>query len=143
MYELLLTLHLLGAIVWVGGSIAMAVLSGRFSGADRQIVTPQFSWYGATVVSGAAVVLLLAGIGLVIEVDGYEFSDPWVLIGFAGWVASAIIGGAVLGPLGKRAQAATDPGEREALIDRLTTVARIDTLVVVLIVVDMAVKPGA
>ena len=142
MYELLLTLHLLGAIIWVGGSIALAILSTRFAGPDRATIAPQFSWYGGTVMTAGAVVLLLAGIGLVLEVEGYDFSDLWIAIGIAGWVASAVIGGGMLGPLGKKAQAATDPAEREAILDRLNTVARIDTLLVVLIVVDMAVKPG-
>ena len=143
MYELLLTLHLLGAITWVGGSIALSILGARFTGPDRAIVTPQFSWYGGTVMTGAAVVLLLAGIGLILEVDGYDFSDPWVLVGFAGWLASAIIGGAFLGRLGKQAEAATDPAERDRITDRLMKIARLDTLIVVLVVIDMAVKPGA
>ena len=143
MYELLLTLHLLGAVTWVGGSIALAILGSRFSGADRAIVTPQMNWYGGTVLTGAAFVVLLAGIGLIIEVDGYEFSDPWVTIAIVGWLASAIIGGGFLGRIGKQAEAATDPAERERLIDKLTKIARLDTLIIVLVVIDMAVKPGA
>ena len=143
MFELLLTLHLLGAVTWVGGSIALAILGTRFAGAERGMVTPHFSWYGSTVLTGAAFVVLLAGIGLVLEVDGYDFSDAWVGIGIAGWVLSAILGGALLGPLGKKLDAATDDAERTALIDRIMTIARIDTLLVVLIVIDMAVKPGA
>lgn len=143
MYEILLTLHLLGAVTWVGGSIALAILSGRFSGAERGIVMSHFNWYGGTVLTGAALVVLLAGIGLIVEVEGYEFSDLWVSIAFAGWLASAIIGGAFLGRLGKRAEAATDPAERERITDRLVKVARLDTLIIVLVVIDMAVKPGS
>ena len=143
MYELLLTLHLLGAITWVGGSIALSILGARFSGPDRNIVTPQFNWYGATVMTGGAFVVLLAGIGLILEVDGYDFTDPWVLVGFAGWLVSAIIGGAFLGRLAKQVEAATDPAERERITDQLMKVARLDTLIIVLVVIDMAVKPGA
>lgn len=143
MYELLLTLHLLGAVTWVGGSIALAILGSRFSGADRGMVVPHFNWYGGTVLTGAAFVVLLAGIGLVIEVDGYEFSDPWVSIAFAGWLASAIIGGVFLSRIGKQAEAATDPAERDRLTDKLMRIARLDTLIITLVVIDMAVKPGA
>ena len=143
MYEILLTLHLLAAVTWVGGSIALSVLSARFSGPDRGVVMQQFNWYGGTVLTGAAFVVLLAGVGLIIEVDGYDFSDTWVSLAFAGWLASAVIGGAFLGRLGKQAEAATDPSERERLTDRVVRIARLDTLIIVLVVVDMAVKPGA
>ena len=142
MFELLLTLHLLAAVTWVGGSIALSILVTRFAEAERGLVAPHFSWYGSTVLTGAAFVLLLAGIGLVIDVDGYEFSDPWVIVGIAGWLISAILGGGLLGPLGKKLQEATDDAQRTALIDRIITVSRIDTVVIVLVVIDMAVKPG-
>jgi putative copper export protein len=143
MYELLLTLHLLGAVTWVGGSIALSILGARLKGPDRGLVAPHFSWYGGTVLTGAAFVVLLAGIGLIREVDGYEFSDAWVWIGLAGWIASAIIGGGFLGRLGKQAEAETDPAERARITDKLMQIARLDTVIIVLVVIDMAVKPGS
>ena len=143
MFENLLTLHILAAVTWVGGSIALAVLGGRFAGAESGVVAPHFSWYGGTVLTGAAFVVLLAGIGLVLDVEAYEFTDAWVLIGIAGWLLSAILGGGMLGPLGKKMSEATDHAERAALQSRILTISRIDTVVVVLVVVDMAVKPGA
>jgi putative copper export protein len=143
MYELLLAVHLVAAVVWVGGSVALTILSTRFAPADRATVGPHFSWYGGVVMTAAAFVLLLAGIGLVIEVDGYEFGDLWIALAIAGWISSAIVGAGFLGPLGKKLQAAQSAEEAESAWSRLMTMQRLDTLIVVLVVVDMAVKPGA
>lgn len=142
MFELLLAVHLVAAVTWVGGSIALTILSTRIAPADRPKVAPHFSWYGGVVMTGAAFVLLLAGIGLVIDVDGYEFSDLWIVLAIAGWIASAVIGGGFLGPIGKKLETAASPQEADALFARLMTMQRLDTLIVVLVVVDMAVKPG-
>jgi uncharacterized membrane protein len=144
MYEFLLSLHLLAAVVWVGGSVALTVLAQRMSPDDRLVMAPHFDFYGGKVITGAAFVLIVAGVGLVSELDYVEIGDLWVLIGFAGWIASAVIGTAVFAPAGKRIQATreTDPAAAHAAYDRIARFSRIDTLIVLLVVIDMAVKPG-
>ncbi|MDA0815896.1 MAG: DUF2269 family protein [Chloroflexi bacterium] len=45
----------------------------------------------------AAVVVLLLGVWLVVEVDTFEFSQPWISAAFALWIVVMGIGGGVLG----------------------------------------------
>ena len=142
MYELLLAIHLLAAITWVGGSIALTILAARVAPAERQVVAPHFSWYGSRVITAAAVLLLIAGFGLVAELGHVEIGDLWVILALAGYVASFILGVAVLGPVGMKLENATDPAEANTLFSRLLSVQVVDTLIVVLVVIDMAVKPG-
>ena len=142
MYELLLAIHILAAVVWVGGSVALTLLGRRVAPAERQIIAPHFSWYGGRVITGAAVVLILAGIGLVLELDHVGFGDLWIVLAIVGWIVSAVLGGAVLGPLGEKLESASGPEEADALFSRLMRVQYVDTLIVVLVVIDMAVKPG-
>jgi uncharacterized membrane protein len=142
MYELLLAIHLLAAVTWVGGSIAMTVLVSRMDEAERMSMSRHLDWYGSRVITGSAVVLILAGIGLVKEMGSVEIGDTWIIIGLVGWVISAVVGGAFFGPTGKKLQTAT-PEEAKVLYDRIRTVSLLDTILVVLIVIDMAVKPGA
>ena len=145
MYEILLSVHLLAAVVWVGGSVALTVIASRMSAADRITAAPHFNWYGGKVLPAAAGVLLLAGFGLMGEIDA-SFGDPWISIAFAIWIVSAVLGVAVIGKAGKQIQAATAAGDRpaaDAAFSRLLNVARIDALLVLVAVVVMAVKPGA
>lgn len=145
MYELLLAIHLLAAVTWVGGTIALTVLAERFSADERLTVAPHFAWYGERVITGAAVVLLLAGFGLVRELQSVEIGDLWILLALAGYAASFVIGAGVLGPAGKRigeAAAAGDLAGVERAYARILSFSRVDTLIVVLVVIDMAVKPG-
>jgi hypothetical protein len=144
MYELLLSIHILATVVFVGGGVAMTVLGLRMSPPDRIVVAPHFAWYGSKVIPAAAGVLLLAGIGLVVKLD-LSVTEPWVLIGIVLWVATAAIGGGLLGPLGEKinaAAAAGDTATADAAYERLLFISRIDSLVVLLAVVDMAAKPG-
>ena len=146
MYELLLTIHLLAAVVWVGGSVALTVLAGRLAPEDRRTMAPHFAWYGERVITGTAVVLLLAGFGLVAELDHVEITDAWILIALAGYAASFAIGAGFLGPAGKRIATLADAGDFagvESTYQKLLSLSRIDTLIVLLVVIDMAVKPGA
>jgi uncharacterized membrane protein len=145
MYELLLAIHLLAAVVWVGGSVALTILAGRISPESRRDVAPHFAWYGERVITGAAVVLLLAGFGLVAELDSVGIGDLWVILALVGYFASFAIGAGVLGPAGKKIAQQGEAGDFagvEATYQRLLTFSRIDSLIVLLVVVDMAVKPG-
>lgn len=142
MYELLLAIHILAAVVWVGGTVALSLLGRRVAPAERQMIAPHFSWYGARVITGAAVVLLLAGFGLVAELDHVGFGDLWIILALIGYFISFALGAGVLGPLGKKLEKASDPEEADHLFSRLMRVQYVDTLIVVLVVIDMAVKPG-
>ena len=146
MYELLLAVHLLAAVVWVGGSVAITILAARLAPEDRRSVAPHFDWYGSRVITGAAVVLLIAGILLVNELDYVEIGDLWVILALIGYFISFAIGAGVLGPAGKRIATMSDSGDVagvEATYQRLLTFSRIDSLIVLLVVIDMAVKPGS
>ena len=145
MYELLLAVHILAAVVWVGGSVALHVLGSRVSPADRSAIAPHMNWYGSRVITGAAVVLLIAGFGLVSHLDHVEIGDLWVVLALVGYFISFALGAGMIGPAGakmEKAMAAGDAAGADAAYNRLMAVSRIDTLVVLLVVVDMAVKPG-
>ena len=65
-------------------------------------------------------------------------------MGLAGWLASGVLGGALMGPTLKKLFAqseAADPAARRTFA-RFITLVRIDIPIVALVVVDMVVKPG-
>ena len=94
----------------------------------------------------ASIVLILAGSWLVDEA-GYEYSDTWVTLGYVGWFVSFLFGVGFYGPEGKRRERAIESGGIESpavvkSLDRVLTVAAIDSLIITLVVVDMTTKPG-
>lgn len=148
-YEWLLAIHILMAIIWVGGGFATQVLASRLRKSDPETMVKtalEFEWIGTHIYLPASLVLLLAGIGMVLE-GQWGFTTPWVLIGLLGFAATVVTGAAFLGPQIKKIHAAieakgTDDPEVQAHMARLFVISRIDLVVLLLVVVDMAVKPG-
>ena len=150
MYDFLLAVHILCAVIWVGGGVTMHIF-GRLAtkeGPEREFAfTEQSIRIGNMVYAPLAVILLIAGVLLVEEV-GYSYDDFWITVGFVGFLTSFLIGIFYYGRAAKRyaALAASDgPGSPAAatIYRRTATVNMVELTVLLLVVVDMAVKPGA
>jgi putative copper export protein len=93
-------LHLLAAIVWLGGVAALNILQlqvGR--GPDRAALGPvlrRSDLYGRAVIAPAGVVTLFTGILLVIQDDEVSWSDLWIWWGIAGMVVSLGLGATLI-----------------------------------------------
>jgi hypothetical protein len=148
-YEWLLAIHILMAVIWVGGGFAMQILATRLRKTDPPTMVRaalQFEWIGTHVYLPASLVLLLAGIGMVLE-GQWGFTTPWVLIGLIGFGVTVVTGAGFIGPQTKKVHAVIeakgmDAPEVPGLMARLFVISRIDLVVLLLVVVDMAVKPG-
>jgi uncharacterized membrane protein len=82
-YEVLLTLDILAAIVWLGGSIMLLVLGymQRSAPIERRVdYTRLTEKVGNMVFAPASIVLIVAGSFLVDEA-GYDYGDTWVILG--------------------------------------------------------------
>lgn len=94
-YTVLLTLHVAGAALWVGGGVTLHVIGRRvLASGDRQRMQDyarDADFIGPRFYAPLSVVLLIAGILLVNEV-GSDFSETWISLALAGWVASFLIG---------------------------------------------------
>ena len=149
LYEWMLALHILMAITWVGGGITGQILVSRMRNSDgpRMVKTAaDLEWIGMHVYLPASLVLLAAGIVMVIE-GQWGFTTPWVLIGLIGFGATVVTGAAFLGPQIKKVHALVEQrGPEDADVQRqmarLFVLSRIDLAVLILVVIDMAVKPS-
>jgi uncharacterized membrane protein len=150
-YELLLFVHVLTAVVWVGGALSLQVLAIRAErSADGGRVADfatEAEWVGSRVFLPSSIVLLLAGIGLTLEGD-WGFTTPWVLLGLIAYGLSALTGSLFLGPeSGRIGKMIADVGPQDpdvlARIKRIFLVSRIELVVLLFIVFDMTVKPGS
>jgi uncharacterized membrane protein len=150
MYEFLLTIHVLAAIIWLGGGIAMHILGRRvLKRNDPQEIykfSAEVNTIGMRLYAPTSLVLLVAGVLLVNEA-GYEFSQLWITLGFLGWAFSFLVGVGYYGPQDKKLQALvaadgpTAPGV-VANVRQALMVNSIEILILLLVVVDMTTKPG-
>ncbi|HEX8742382.1 MAG TPA: DUF2269 family protein [Thermoleophilaceae bacterium] len=149
LYEFLLTVHILAAIVWLGGSWMLLMLGLSLRGADTQRrvdFTRMTEKIPSIVFAVASIILILAGTWLVDEA-GFDYSDAWVTIGYTGWFISFLFGVGFYGREGKRRERIIESEGIEspavsASLNRVLAVAAVDSLLITLVVVDMTTKPG-
>lgn len=149
LYEALLFVHILAAVVWLGGGFMLILLGFR---AEREqddqalgYIAQQAGKLGNVVFIPAALVVLVMGILLTIE-GPWSFSQLWIVLGLAGFASSFVLGAFFLGPMGERiaAQVEADGGFTAASLEqtrKLLTLARIDYVLFFIIVAIMAIKP--
>lgn len=149
--ELWLFLHIMAAVAWIGAGLSLIVLGVM---ADRardteglKSVLAHTNKLGQVYFVPASALVVVFGIALVIESDFYGFDQLWIVLGLLGYALTFLTGLTVLKPRGERigAMLAESRGVMtpEALLEgrRLLTIARIDYVVLLLVVFDMVVKP--
>ena len=143
-------LHVLAAVVWVGGALALNVLATRVrmtsDGARMAATAKDIEYIGMRLFIPTSLVLLVAGFGLVSTGD-WDY-EPWVVFGLAAFAFSFLVGALFLGPqsgkVGKLiAEHGPDHPDVAKRLGTLFAVSRIELVVLVLVVVAMTVKPGS
>jgi uncharacterized membrane protein len=152
LYNLLKFIHVMAAIVWLGGSIFIQIYVTRLTRANETEQVTRFAGnlerMGKTVFMPSSITLLVIGIVMVIATPYLYFSEPWIIIGVLGIAATVITGTVFLGPESTRIATAVQeqgPGSAEVQerTKRIFTISRIDLVVLVLVVADMVFKPGS
>jgi hypothetical protein len=131
LYEWLLFGHLLAAFALVAGIAAygVIVLSGT-EAVRRALAPPAVALWNA----GGLGVLVL-GIWLALEVDGYEVWDGWILTAIVLWLVASAAGGRLA-----RAVREGAAGSPEA---RARVFVAVMALATTALLLDMIFKPGA
>ncbi len=149
-YELLITIHILAAAIWVGGSVMLLSLGAYVRRSEDAVTRVKYTrwteWIAPRLFAPTLIVLIVAGVLLVEEV-GYGYDQTWITLGFIGWFINFATGVAFYGPEGKRRERVIEQHGIEYAdvtrsVDRVLRVATIDTLVALLVVIDMTTKPG-
>ena len=149
-YVILKALHVIAAVTWVGGAIGQNILATRLLKTNHGPTMANFAreseWVGTRVYLPSSLVLLGLGLWMVLGFDFWDFGDLWVLLGLAGIAFTVVTGAAVLGPTSKKVgqlieEKGPDDPEIQTQIAKLLRIARIDLVVLVLVVIDMVAKP--
>ena len=151
-YDTLKWVHIMAAIVWVGGGIFVQVYASRMrrAGEDDRLAAfaRDIEKLGNMLFLPASVVVLLMGISMVWYAPFIEWNDTWILLGLLGIAEHRAVRRTVHRARGREVRqlslerGAADP-EVQARIKRLFVVSRIDQAVIIFVIAMMVFKPGA
>jgi uncharacterized membrane protein len=148
MIETLKLIHVLAAIIWVGGSIMAQLFALRLTAAapaHRLGFARDLRFAASRIFVPSAIVLLGAGIWMVADSPGFAFGDPFVVIGLVavgGSLATAI--GYLIPNIGRAIELMTSGRgpEAGAVIRKVALAARAVIVILLVAVWAMVVKPG-
>jgi putative copper export protein len=138
-------IHLLGSMIWVGGSVVLSLIAGRV----RQRQDPKeirefaatLSFLGLRVLAPAVIGLFVAGVWLILARGG-DFSPLWVLIGLAAFAIAFLIGAIYLGRVAIRMAQVEDSASATRLLGDWILGVRVILVILFVAVLDMVFKPG-
>jgi uncharacterized membrane protein len=149
-YKVGLTLHVLAAVVSVGGALTLQLLALRATRSPDEAHQAGFaadvSVVGMRAYVPASLLLVLSG-GYLVHSGHWGFGTAWVSVGLAVWLASFLSGAPFLGPQSARlsqdiATLGVSSPQAQGRLARIFLYSRIELAFLVLVVCDMVLKPG-
>jgi uncharacterized membrane protein len=151
-YNSLKFVHVVSAVVWVGGACTVQAFAIRISatgdGARMATFAKDAEFVGTRIFLPSSVILLVSGIFTIHESSGaWSYGQTWVQIGLAMIIVSIAIGAGFIGPeAGRIARAIERDGiespDARQHISRIFLVSRFELVLLFLVIFDMVVKPG-
>ena len=149
-YNIYKALHVLAIVIWVGGDVTLTTLGLVFERKGDGEALAQLGkmggWIGPKLYTPILFAVFGFGVAL-IEKGNLGWSSFWIDFAIVGWGIATVVGVAFVGPeLGRIDKAAQqfgpDSAEVARRVKRLFTVFRFDTVLLMLIVLDMTAKPS-
>jgi uncharacterized membrane protein len=144
--------HVLSAVVWVGGACTVQVYALLALRASDPVRVATFAkdteFVGTRIFLPASLILLVSGIFTLHDSGGaWSFSQGWVQFGLVVIALSIVVGAGYLGPESGRIAKATErsgveSAEVQQRIRRIFLVSRIELAFLLAVIFDMVVKPG-
>ena len=149
LYDWLLFVHIVAAMVWVGGLVALAAFGtyalrsgerdavARFVGSLRVV--------GPFVLAPASSLVLAIGIWMVIDSSAWGFGQTWIWLALVLLAAAALVGAVFLSRSALAAERAVKAGDHAQAADQLRRWSWGIRFILLLLLVatwDMVFKPG-
>ena len=148
-YAFFKIVHVLGAVLWVGGGLTLTILALRAERsadpAEMAMIARQAAFVGERVFAPVGLLVLLAGIGMVTNLH-LGWGTSWIVAGLVGYAITFLTGTLFLGPQAKRIgklieTKGAEAAETQEAIRRILLIARVDEGVLLLVVAVMVLKP--
>jgi uncharacterized membrane protein len=150
-YSLFKAVHVLFAVIWVGGGVSIMINAIRAQRAydpdDIVMIAKQAAFMGEKIFAPVGLVTFLMGIAMMINTS-WGWGHFWIVAGLIGYAATFAVGVGILSPLAKKIDASAETNgpthpETLALIERIMLIGRFDVAILMLVVLDMVTKPFA
>lgn len=151
LYELLLFVHILATVIWVGAGFLSLVLAVTYDKEGDERAIQRFladqEMLAMRLFVPASLVVLLMGLALVIESEAWGFGQLWIVLGLIGFAMTFVTGLFMIKPASEQIGAAMErEGGRltpqvRTDIRKLMVKARVDYVVLSLVIFDMVAKP--
>jgi uncharacterized membrane protein len=143
----LLFLHIVAAMVWVGGTLLLGALAtrARRDGAAVGEFVATLRRIAPFVLAPAPVIVLGAGIWLALESDAWGFDQSWLRMGVTVFALAFLVGVAHQSRTAIAAERAARRGDRDEAVRQLTRWTWGTRVILVLLLVAtwaMVFKPG-
>jgi uncharacterized membrane protein len=151
MYPWLLFLHVLSAMVWIGGGLILLLTGLRVRASADPRRAADFAgtlpYLALRSLAPAIVLLLLTGVGMVLSNAAWQFSQTWVLLALGLFVLAFAIGAVYLSRAGAALLrvAGGEAGDATSVtpfLNRWLLGYGAVLLILVVVVWDMIFKPG-
>lgn len=148
-YTFFKSLHVVAAAIWVGGAFMIQALAFRITRTGDARRQAEFAKdtevVGMRVFIPATWILLLAGIGMMVNLD-LSWGQNWIVFGLIAFALSFVVGAGFLGPEGGRIAAVIERDgpespEAQGRIRRILLISRCELVVLATVIVNMVVKP--
>ncbi len=146
-YTIFKFLHVLCALAWVGGGLTL--LAAGIMAARTSDNATMFGVLGVMNKLGKSwfvpASFLTVVFGAITATFGGMWGDLWVLLGLAGFASTFFTGLLLLEPTGRKIGALLEAGETDAALAagrRVMNIGKFDYTVMLMVIVDMVLKPG-
>jgi uncharacterized membrane protein len=149
LYDWLLFLHILAAMIWVGGLLAIGLLAAQVLRSSERDVIGRFvrnlGVIGPLVFAPAMIAVVGFGIWMVIDADEWDFGQTWIWLALSLFGVAFLIGAVLQSRAAIGARRAAEAGEDREAVRQLRRWSWGMGLILALLLVatwDMVFKPG-
>ena len=150
MIDWLHLIHVLAAMVWLGGGSVLVLVAARTRSSSNPEAIAEFArlipYIGIRVLGPAWIVVLVTGVGMVLLSSEWRFTQLWILIALGLFAVAFLIGAVFMSQAGIRLDRAARGGDPQAnlplLLQRWLVGYSVVLAVLLVAVWDMIFKPG-
>jgi uncharacterized membrane protein len=144
-------IHIVGAVIWVGGGLMLSVVGARARQSEDPRTIGEFaqmlSYVGPRVLTPAVVAVVASGVWLVLASPGWSFTQLWVILALGAFVVAFLIGAVYLSRIAlelERFATRADASLQAArdILGRWIVGYRVVLLILLFVLWDMVFKPG-
>jgi len=150
MIDWLHLIHVLAAMVWLGGGSVLVLVAARTRSSSNPEAIAEFArlipYIGIRVLGPAWIVVLVTGVGMVLLSSEWRFTQLWILIALGLFAVAFLIGAVFMSQAGIRLDRAARGNDPQAnlpsLLQRWLVGYSVVLAVLLVAVWDMIFKPG-